>query len=127
MSEDNKMLEAYRHLLETAKEAAFKAEQATWETLGKAIDQAEQAVAALTVLTDQEMTQVQQDLKADLTQVAEVLNDFEEDALSFAKMEWHTLEDYLVQKTAEMADPTDMMILRMRLMAAFNHPDHPQQ
>ena len=127
MSEDNKMLEAYRHLLETAKEAAFKAEQATWETLGKAIDQAEQTVAALAALTDQEIQQVQQDLKADLTQVAVVLDDFEEDASAFAQMEWHALENYLTQKTAEMADPTEMMILRMRLMAALNHADHPNQ
>lgn len=126
MSEQNKMLIAYRHFLEVAKEAAFKAEQATWETLGKAIDRVEEKASALEVLSDIEIQQVQQDLKADLIQLAETLETFEEDAKSFIEMEWETLENYLSLASKEMADPTTMMILRMRLMAAMQK-EHPTE
>lgn len=116
-SAPNKMLEAYCHFLQAAKSAAFKAEQATWETLSNAIDQAEEKVSALETLTAIEVAQVQEDVKADLVQLAEALDTFEEDAKSFIEMEWELLEGYLAQAAKDMADPTTMMILRMRLMA----------
>lgn len=119
---ENKMLTAYRHLLETAKDFAFKTEQATWDHLGHAIENAEQKAAALDVLTEKELLQVQQDLKADLKQTATYLNDFEQDATAFIKMEWDTLEAFLIQKSEDLADPTELMVLRMRLMAAMDKP-----
>lgn len=117
------MLIAYRDLLEAAKEFAFKAEQTTWEALGHAIENAEQKISALEVLSAQEVAQVQQDLKADLEQIAEFLNHFEQDASDFIQMEWHVLENFLIQKSADLADPTDLMVLRMRLMAAMEKSD----
>lgn len=116
----NKMLTAYRHLLETAIEFAFKAELATWDQLEHAIDHAEQKASALEVLSNQELLEVQKDLKADLEQTALYLNDFEQDASDFIKMEWDTLEAFLIQKSEDLADPTELMILRMRLMAAMD-------
>lgn len=117
---ENKMLTAYRHLLNSAKEFALKTEMATWDTLGHAIDNAEEKASELEVLTQQELNQVREDLKADLQQTAEYLNDFEQGVESFLEMEWENMEAFLIQKSEDVADPTTLMVLRMRLMAAMN-------
>ncbi len=116
------MLAAYRHLLNTAKNFAHKTEKVTWEALQHAVENAEQKTTALEILTEQEISQVQQDLKADLEQTAGYLTDFEQEAADFIQMEWHTLEDFLIRKSEELADPTDIMILKIRLMAAMEKP-----
>lgn len=116
------MLNAYRHLLEKVKGLAHKEEHLSWDTLKQAIETAEQKASILEVLTEQEMLQVQKDLKADLEQTAEYLVDFEKDAGDFIKMEWEALEGFLMRKSEELADPTELMVLRMRLAAAMEQP-----
>jgi len=116
------MLNAYRHLLEKVKGLPHKEEHLSWDTLKQAIETAEQKASILEVLTEQEMLQVQKDLKADLEQTAEYLVDFEKDAGDFIKMEWEALEGFLMQKSEELADPTELMVLRMRLAAAMEQP-----
>ena len=121
---ENKMLVAYRTLLNHAKEFAFKAEDQTWRTLGDAVEKAEQADHALAELTKEEFQQVQDDLRADLMQTAEYLADAEQGVKEFLDMDLPVLEKILIDKALSLADPTEITVLRMRLAAAMdeNHP-----
>lgn len=121
---ENKMLTAYRALLNQAKEMVIKAENKTWETLGEGIDKAEQADHALAELTAEEFKRVQADLKADLEQTAEYLAEVEQGVEEFVDMELPILEQFLTDKALTLADPTNITLLRYRLAAAMdeNHP-----
>jgi len=121
---DNKMLTAYRTLLNHAKEFAIKAENKTWKSMSDGIDKAEQADSAFAELSAEEFKQVQDDLKADLDQTAEYLADVEQGAEEFIDMDLPVLEKYLTDKALSLADPTNITLLRLRLAAAMdkNHP-----
>jgi len=116
---ENKMLTAYRQLLEHAKEQAIIAEQKTWEVLGKAIATAEQADHGLAQLSKKEFNQVQKDLQADIETVAEYLADVEQGVEDFVTMELPVLEQILIDKALSLGDPTELMVLRLRLAAAM--------
>lgn len=120
---DNKMLEAYRFLLEKAKEEGLKAELATWDLLEKAVESIEENGSVLEELTDEELEQVRKDLKADLNQVAEHLEEYNEGLESYLEMELPILEQYLEEKALSLADPTDIMLLRLRMNAAMHKDD----
>ncbi len=126
----NKMLEAYRTLLKNAKESAILAEQKTWQALGSAIEKAEQADHDLAELTAKEFKQVQEDLNADVMQVAEYLSEVEQGIDEFLTMDLPLLEKILIDKALSLADPTEITVLRLRLAAAMddNHPvfEHPK-
>jgi len=126
----NKMLEAYRTLLNHAKETAIMAEQKTWQVLGNAVEKAEQADHALAELTAKEFKQVQADVNADIMQTAEYLAEVEKGVDEFITMDLPLLEKILIDKALTLADPTDITILRMRIAAAMddNHPvfSHPK-
>ncbi|MDX1352234.1 MAG: hypothetical protein R3254_04425 [Thiomicrorhabdus sp.] len=121
---DNKMLIAYRTLLNHAKEFAIKAENKTWETLGEGIEKAEQADHALAELSAEEFKRVQEDLQADIQQTAEYLSEVEQGVEEFLEMDLPILEKYLTDKALSLADPTNITLLRYRLAAAMdeNHP-----
>ena len=121
---ENKMLKAYRALLNHAKEFAIKAENKTWETLGEGIEKAEQADHALAELSAEEFKQVQEDLQADIKQTAEYLSEVEKGVEEFIEMDLPILEQYLADKALTLADPTNITLLRYRLAAAMdeNHP-----
>lgn len=119
---DNKMLAAYRYLLEKAKEEALKTQLATWDFLGKAVESIEEKESVLEELTDEQVEQVRQDLKADLFQVAEHLSEYQQGVENFLEMELPVLEKYLEEKALSLSDPTDIMLLRLRMNAAM-HPD----
>ena len=121
---ENKMLKAYRALLNHAKEFAVRAENKTWDTLGEGIEKAEQADHALAELTAQEFKQVQDDLRADLKQTAEYLAEVEQGVEEFIEMDLPILEKYLTDKALSLADPTNITLLRYRMAAAMdeNHP-----
>lgn len=119
---DNKMLAAYRYLLEKAKEELIKADMKTWDLLGQAVESIEQKESVLEELTDEEMVQVRKDLKADLEAVAENLNDYQQGVENFLEMELPVLEQFLEEKALSLSDPTDLMLLRLRMNAAM-HPD----
>ncbi len=127
---DNKMLKAYRSLLEHAKETAIQAEQKTWQLLGKAVEKAEQTDHDLAELTAKEFEQVQEDLHADMMQVAEYLSEVEQGVEEFITMDLPLLEKILIDKALSLADPTEITVLRLRLAAAMddNHPmfEHPK-
>jgi len=120
----NKMLKAYRALLNHSKEFAIKAESKTWETLGEGIEKAEQADHALAELSAEEFKKVQDDLKADLAQTAEYLAEVEQGVEEFIDMDLPVLEQYLTDKALSLSDPTNITLLRYRLAAAMdeNHP-----
>ena len=120
----NKMLHAYRTLLNHAKEFVIKAEDKSWTLLGQSIERAEQADHALAELTKKEFAQVQQDLHADLMQTAEYLAEVEQGIDEFIEMDLPLLEKILIDKALSLADPTEITVLRMRLAAAMdeNHP-----
>lgn len=121
---ENKMLKAYRALLNHAKEFAIKAENKTWETLGEGIEKAEQADHALAELSAEEFKRVQEDLQADIQQTAEYLSEVEQGVEEFIEMELPVLEQFLTEKALTLADPTNITLLRYRLAAAMdeNHP-----
>ncbi|MDX1347192.1 MAG: hypothetical protein R3189_02955 [Thiomicrorhabdus chilensis] len=120
----HKMLHAYRTLLNFAMRTAISAENATWSLLGKAIEKTERVDHELGELTEKEFKQVQEDLQADLMQTAEYLADVEKGIDEFLDMDLPVLEKILIDKALELADPTEITILRMRLAAAMdeNHP-----
>ncbi len=126
----NKMLEAYRTLLKNAKESVILAEQKTWQVLGSTIEKAEQADHDLAELTAKEFKQVQEDLNADVMQVAEYLSEVEQGVDEFLTMDLPLLEKILIDKALSLADPTEITVLRLRLAAAMddNHPvfEHPK-
>ncbi|WP_024851754.1 zinc ribbon-containing protein [Hydrogenovibrio kuenenii] len=119
---DNKMLQAYRYLLEKSKEELIKADFKTWELLGKAVENIEEQESVLEELTDEEVEQVRKDLKADLEQLSEHLSEYQQGVESFIEMELPILENYLEEKALSLSDPTDLMLLRLRMNAAM-HPD----
>jgi len=127
---DNKMLKAYRSLLQHAKEAAIQTEQKTWQVLGKTVEKAEQADHDIAELTAKEFKQVQEDLHADMMQVAEYLSEVEQGVEEFITMDLPLLEKILIDKALSLADPTEITVLRLRLAAAMddNHPmfEHPK-
>ncbi|MBF6058608.1 MULTISPECIES: zinc ribbon-containing protein [Thiomicrorhabdus] len=127
----NKMLHAYRTLLNHAKETLFSAEQKTWQLLGQAVEKAEQADHDLAELSAREFEQVQKDVHADLMQTAEYLAEVEQGIDEFLEMDLPILEKILIDKALSLADPTEITVLRMRLAAAmdekhpaFSHPNH---
>lgn len=121
---ENKMLKAYRALLNDAKEFVMKAENKSWNTLGESIQKAEQADYALAELSAKEFKQVQDDLHADLQQTAEYLAEVDQGVDEFIDMDLPILEQYLTDKALSLADPTEITLLRYRLAAAMdeNHP-----
>lgn len=121
---DNKMLNAYRTLLNHAKEKAILAEYKTWQVLGDAIEKAEQKDHDLAALTNSEFEKVQKDVQADIVQLAQYLDDVEQGVHEFLEMDLPILEQLLIDKAMSIADPTEITVLRMRLMAAMdeNHP-----
>lgn len=123
-AQQNKMLSAYRHLLEQAKEGLIKADMQTWDLLGEAVDKVSTKSQELSVLTEAELNQVQTDLKADLQATAEHLNDFEKGVMEYLEMDWWALEELFKEKAFSLADPTEITILRMRMMAAMSE-DNP--
>ena len=126
----NKMLDAYRALLKSAKESAILAEQKTWQVLGNAIEKIEQTDHDLAELTAKEFQQVQEDLNADIMQVTEYLSEVEQGVDEFLTMDLPLLEKILIDKALSLADPTEITLLRLRLAAAMddNHPvfEHPK-
>lgn len=120
----NKMLKAYRTLFNHAKEKAVIAEYQTWQHLGHAIEKAEKADHDLAELTEKEFNQVQQDLHADIMQLAEYLADVEQGVKEFLDMDLPVLEKLLIDKAMSLSDPTEITVLRMRIAAAMeeNHP-----
>lgn len=118
-SQQNKMLNAYRHLLQSAKETAIAADMKTWDLLKTAVDKVATTSAELSVLTENELNQVQDDLKKDIEMTAEYLNDLQQGIEEYLEMDLPVLESYLREKALSLADPTEITILRMRLAAAL--------
>lgn len=116
---ENKLMHAYSQILHKAKEELKTLEQKSWDALIKAIDQAEYKASELGELTEEELAQVRNDLKADVSNVAEYLEEVGEGIEEFLEMDLPVLEKYLADKALSLADPTELAILRLRMMAAM--------
>jgi hypothetical protein len=117
---DNKMLAAYRHLLEQAKDSLWKAEFKSWDALKKAVWEFERKDSQLQALTQKQWQQVQEDVEADIEQLAEYLEEFNQGVDAFLEMDLPLIESYLEEKALSLSDPSEIMILRLRLNAAMN-------
>ncbi len=118
-TQQNKMLTAYQHLVENAKQTLLQAEIKSWGILGQTVRSAQEEHSKLVELTKEQIEQVKEDVYQDLMQVAEHLNDVEKGIEEFIEMDIAILEDILLKKCNQLADPTDLTILRMRMMAAM--------
>lgn len=116
----NAMLSAYSYLVENAKQAVIKAELKSWDLLGKTIMTIEEKESVLEELSKEQLEQVREDVHNDCMQLAEYLNDLEQGVEQFISMEWEQLEGFLLEKSNQLADPTDLMVIRMRIMAVMN-------
>ncbi|HBQ44301.1 MAG TPA: hypothetical protein DD716_01410 [Thiomicrospira sp.] len=116
----NAMLSAYSYLIENAKQAVIKAELKSWDLLGKTIMTIEEKESVLEELTKEQLEKVREDVYNDCMQLAEYLNDLEQGVEQFISMEWEQLEGFLLEKSNQLADPTDLMVIRMRIMAVMN-------
>ncbi len=117
---ENKMLEAYRHLLASAKESLIRGEMKSWDMLGKAVHKVEEKGSVLEQLSAKQLDQVQEDVHADIMQIAEYLADFNQGVEEFVDMDLPILEKYLEEKALSLADPTDLMVLKIRMQAAMS-------
>lgn len=120
---ENKMLEAYRHLLERSKEALIKAEMKSWDYLGQAVHSVENKGSVLEELTEEQLDQVRNDVQDDIHQMAEYLTDFNQGVEEFVLMDIAAIEAYLQEKAADLSDPTAITILRLRMQAAMSTED----
>lgn len=116
----NAMLSAYSYLIENAKQAVIKAELKSWDLLGKTIMTIEEKESVLEELTKEQLEKVREDVYNDCMQLAEYLNDLEQGVEQFISMEWEQLEGFLLEKSNQLTDPTDLMVIRMRIMAVMN-------
>lgn len=115
----NKLLTAYSHILKTAKAVVLKTELKSWDLLSQAVHNAEEQHAKLVELSKQQIEQVKQDLDQDLVKIAEYLNDVEIGIEEFINIDLAVLEDILQKKCNQLADPTEVTILRIRMLAAM--------
>ncbi len=118
-TQQNKMLTAYQHLIEDAKETILNVEIKSWDLLGKAVHSAEEQHENLLELTQEQLQQVKQDVHQDLMNVAEHLSEVKLGIEEFITMDVAYLEEILLEKCNQLADPTELTVLRMRMLAAM--------
>lgn len=118
-TQQNKMLTAYQHLIEDAKETILNVEIKSWDLLGKAVHSAEEQHENLLELTQEQLQQVKQDVHQDLMNVAEHLSEVKLGIEDFITMDVAYLEEILLEKCNQLADPTELTVLRMRMLAAM--------
>jgi hypothetical protein len=116
---ENKMLNAYRTILNHAKNGLTTLEEKSWPALKKFIEKAEHTDAQFAALSQKEFKQVQKDVQADIDAVAKYMADVEQGVEDFVTMELPVLEQLLIDKALSLSDPTEIMVLRLRLAAAM--------
>lgn len=116
---DNKMLSAYRHLLQRAKESLIRADMKSWDALGQAVHKIEEKESVLEELTNEQLNQVRNDVQSDIHQIAEYLEEFNQGVEEFIEMELPILENFLEEKAMSLSDPTTITVLRLRMQAAM--------
>ena len=116
---ENKLMHAYSQILHKAKQELETLEHKSWDELVKLIDKVEYEASTLGELTEEELAQVRNDLKADIQELAQYFNDVNQGIHEFLEMDIPVLEKYLEEKALSLADPTQLAILRLRLTAAM--------
>ncbi len=121
---DNKMLAAYKYLLEKAKQSMISNEMKSWDLLGRAVHSIEEKGSVLEELTREQLDQVRNDVQVDIGLVAEYLEDFNQGVEEYIDMELPVLENFLEEKAMSLSDPTAITVLRLRMQAAMADQEH---
>ncbi len=119
----NIMLLAYAYLVEKGRSTILEAELKSWDLLEQVILETEAKESILEELSKEQLAEVREDVRNDCIQLADYLSDLEQGVEEFAEMGKDQLESFLLLKSAEVADPTELMILRMRMMAALEESE----
>lgn len=120
MSLSEKFQNAYNSLLDKLTYRLKNAEDTSLHWLGKEISQIEQKGSELEVLTEQELEELQNILKADVEQTASYFNDLGKGVDAFIENDWPAIEATLTEKALTLADPSKIELLKLRLQAALN-------
>lgn len=120
MSLSEKFQNAYNSLLDQLSFRLKNAEDSSLHWLGKEISQIEQKGAELEVLTEHELEELQNLLKADVEQTAGYFNDLGKGIDAFIENDWPAIEATLTEKALTLADPSKIELLKLRLQAALN-------
>ncbi|HEY9017352.1 zinc ribbon-containing protein [Thiomicrospira sp.] len=120
MSLSEKFQNAYNSLLDQLTFRLKNAEDASLHWLGKEISQIEQKGSELEVLTEHELEELQNLLKADVEQTAGYFNDLGKGVDAFIENDWPAIEATLTEKALTLADPSKIELLKLRLQAALN-------
>ena len=120
MSLSEKFQNAYNSLLDKLTFRLKNAEDSSLHWLGEEISQIEQKGAELEVLTEHELEELQNLLKADVEQTAGYFNDLGKGMDAFIENDWPAIEATLTEKALTLADPSKIELLKLRLQAALN-------
>lgn len=123
MSLSEKFQNAYNSLLDKLTYRLKNAEDTSLHWLGKEISQIEQKGSELEVLTEHELEELQNLLKADVEQTASYFNDLGKGVDAFIENDWPAIEATLTEKALTLADPSKIELLKLRLQAALNQKD----
>ena len=120
MSLNEKFQNAYNSLLDKLTFRLKSAENTSLHWLGEEISQLEQKGSELEVLTEHELEELQNILKADIEQTASYFTDLGKGVDAFIENDWPAIEATLTEKALTLADPSKIELLKLRLQAALN-------
>lgn len=116
----DKLQSAYNSLMDKITFSLKNAEDNSLHWLGEEINKLEQKGSELEVLTEHELEEVQNILKADVEQTASYLTEVGQGIDAFIENDWPVIEAVLSEKALSLADPSKIELLKLRLQAALN-------
>jgi hypothetical protein len=121
MSLNEKLQSAYNKLMDSVLFSLKQAEDTSLHWLGENLTKLESRGTTLEVLTEHELEEVQQLIKADIEQTAGFFDDIEQGWQAFLNNDWVAIESVLTEKTLSLADPSQIQHLKIRLQAALDN------
>ncbi len=115
--------QAYATLLKRAQEAAKEAEDTILETMHETIDKASELEEAFSELSKEELDKVKAALKEDLNAVARYFEEVGEGLDEILTMDAAWLEEKFFELSEKLADPTQLELLKLRMLAAMKAQD----
>ncbi len=111
---------AYAQLLKQAQQHAKQAEKDIMAALHEAIDAASIKQEEFRELTEAELNKVKQALKEDLDAVARYFEEVGEGLEEILTLDAAWLEEKFLEISEKLADPAQLELLKLRMMAALN-------
>ena len=112
---------AYATLLKKAQEVAKNEGQHFLEVMHRVIDEASEKEAYLAQLTQKELETVKQALKEDLNAAARYFEEVGEGLEEILIMDAAYLEEKFLELSEKLADPSQLELLKLRLLAALKN------